>query len=323
MKHLNFLKQKIWNNQVSPERNSCVRRNLQFRLFLLSITLLSCIPANAQDIITLRSGEQIEARVTEISPSELRYKRFDNIDGPTRVVAIADVFAINYENGTREVINPFTPVSATQTQAAPTQQTQGQPAQQQWQTAQTPSQQTQERQNRPQTVGNAHNTRGETAIGVNALVGIEGEYVDFGFGAKILHNISPLMRLAPEINILWNTSSGGFGGVSYTNVNRFMSICANTHIVLPLPVGNLYSLVGIGWANLNVSVRASALGGSVNESVSESVNFLVIPLGVGFEYISKAFPKLSLVGESKLKFMFTDGNSGSRLYVGGGIKYKF
>jgi len=61
--------------------------------------------ANAQDIITLKNGNEIKAKVTEISSSEIKYKRFDNQDGPTVTVAKSEVFAVNYENGTREVIS--------------------------------------------------------------------------------------------------------------------------------------------------------------------------------------------------------------------------
>jgi len=63
--------------------------------------------ANAQDFITLRNGEVITAKVIEISPTEIRYKSFDNLDGPTRIIPIKEVFAINYANGTREVFNPI------------------------------------------------------------------------------------------------------------------------------------------------------------------------------------------------------------------------
>jgi len=70
--------------------------------------LLGISSVYAQDIITLRNGDEIKARVTEITPSEIKYKRFENLDGPTVTVAKSDVFAINYENGTREVINSAT-----------------------------------------------------------------------------------------------------------------------------------------------------------------------------------------------------------------------
>ena len=73
--------------------------------FLILILFFSCISVYAQDIITLRSGARIEAKVTEITTTELRYKRFEQLNGPTRVFPLADVFAVNYEDGTREVFN--------------------------------------------------------------------------------------------------------------------------------------------------------------------------------------------------------------------------
>jgi len=76
----------------------------KFNTFVF-ILFFSSISVYAQDVITLRNGTRIEAKVTEITSSELRYKRLEQLDGPTRVVPLADVFAINYEDGTREVIN--------------------------------------------------------------------------------------------------------------------------------------------------------------------------------------------------------------------------
>jgi len=64
--------------------------------------------AKAQDVITLKSGEEIKVKVTEISATEIKYKQFENLDGPTIVIEKAKVFAINYENGTREIINVIT-----------------------------------------------------------------------------------------------------------------------------------------------------------------------------------------------------------------------
>ena len=63
------------------------------------------IAATDYDVIILRSGEQIKAEVMEISPTEVKYKRFEYLNGPIRVVLLADVFIINYKNGTQEVIN--------------------------------------------------------------------------------------------------------------------------------------------------------------------------------------------------------------------------
>ena len=95
---------------------------------IILILLLSSISVYAQDVITLRTGEQIEARVTEISPTELRYRRFDQLEGPIRIIPLAEVFAINYESGLREIINPLAPAAGQGTPASQIQM-QEQPAQ--------------------------------------------------------------------------------------------------------------------------------------------------------------------------------------------------
>ena len=60
---------------------------------------------HAQDVIVLLNGDEIEAKVLEISSSEIRYKNYNNQDGPTIVIAKSEVQAINYENGTSEIIS--------------------------------------------------------------------------------------------------------------------------------------------------------------------------------------------------------------------------
>jgi len=82
-------------------------------LTILAIVMAGVFHTYAQDVITLKSGEEIKAKVTEISSSEIKYKRFDNLDGPTIVIEKVKVFAINYENGTREVINAITEANIT------------------------------------------------------------------------------------------------------------------------------------------------------------------------------------------------------------------
>jgi len=61
----------------------------------------------AQDVVTMTDGTQIKAKVTEINSSEIKYNRFDHLDGPTIVVAKASVHAIAFENGIHEVFNPL------------------------------------------------------------------------------------------------------------------------------------------------------------------------------------------------------------------------
>ena len=75
------------------------------KIISLLILNLTSISIYAQDVITLRNGEEIKAKVTEINSSEIKYRRFENLEGPTIIVSRADVFFINYENGTRQIIN--------------------------------------------------------------------------------------------------------------------------------------------------------------------------------------------------------------------------
>jgi hypothetical protein len=77
------------------------------RFFLAAVFFFTagafCV--KAQDLIILRDGNVIESKVMEISVSEIRYKRFDHLDGPMIVIARADVLSIRYENGKNEIMN--------------------------------------------------------------------------------------------------------------------------------------------------------------------------------------------------------------------------
>jgi hypothetical protein len=76
------------------------------------------VSVSAQDIIVLTDGNMIEAKVEEISPTEIKYRRFDNLNGPLNIINKSDVYSIKYENGTVEVINAA-PSSAPQSPSIP------------------------------------------------------------------------------------------------------------------------------------------------------------------------------------------------------------
>jgi len=60
----------------------------------------------SQDVITLRSGVIIQSKILEIGQTDIKYKKFDNQNGPVYVVMKSDVTGILYENGTKDVFNP-------------------------------------------------------------------------------------------------------------------------------------------------------------------------------------------------------------------------
>jgi hypothetical protein len=66
----------------------------------------------AQDIITLRNGEEIKALVQEVGATEVRYKKFENAAGPTYAFRKVDVFTIKYANGERVVFSDTTTTPA-------------------------------------------------------------------------------------------------------------------------------------------------------------------------------------------------------------------
>jgi hypothetical protein len=74
----------------------------------------------SQDIITLKSGEEIKAKVLEVGTSEIKYKKFDNMDGPSYTVIKSNVFMIKYANGSKDVFKTETESSSI---ALPTQTT--------------------------------------------------------------------------------------------------------------------------------------------------------------------------------------------------------
>lgn len=68
-------------------------------LFVLFAVWCGAMTAAAQDLIVKTDASQIEARVLEISPDAVRYKRFSNPDGPTYVLPVAEIQCIRYANG--------------------------------------------------------------------------------------------------------------------------------------------------------------------------------------------------------------------------------
>ena len=95
---------------------------------VLTLVLVCCavLTVAAQDTIFKTDAQSIQARIIEVSPSEVRYKRFSNPDGPTYVLPVADISHIIYQNGERDDFNatdaavqPSAPQPAAQPAARP------------------------------------------------------------------------------------------------------------------------------------------------------------------------------------------------------------
>nr|MBC7612395.1 hypothetical protein [Pseudopedobacter sp.] len=63
---------------------------------------LGILQSKAQDKIYKKDGTVLEAKVTEVGSSEIKYKAFANLNGPVYTIAKAAILKITYENGNVE-----------------------------------------------------------------------------------------------------------------------------------------------------------------------------------------------------------------------------
>ena len=152
---------------------------------LIIASFVSIFCAQAQDVITFRNAEQIKAKVTEISPSEIKYKRFDNLDGPTITVLRSEVFAITYENGRRDIINPFTATESGASQA---------------------------RQNAGSSGNEASSRQGKAAIGVRAGLNISK------FGGDVENTTKTGIQLGLAANFFLNENFSFQSGLLFSQL---------------------------------------------------------------------------------------------------------
>lgn len=75
------------------------------KLIIFSILIFQFLFSTAQDKIVTTTGEEILAKVLEILPLEVKYKRFDNLEGPLYSLSKKDIVLITFENGTVETMN--------------------------------------------------------------------------------------------------------------------------------------------------------------------------------------------------------------------------
>lgn len=85
------------------------------KLIALAALCVAGSYASAQDLIVKKDGSVIQAKVTKIGTSEVEYKKWSNQDGPQYSISVADILAINYQNGEKET---FENVGAGSSQAA-------------------------------------------------------------------------------------------------------------------------------------------------------------------------------------------------------------
>jgi len=87
----------------------------QYVLTIIAITL-TWTYSFSQDVITTKSGKNIQAKVIEVGLTEIKYKMVNNLDGPIYSILKSDVIMTRYENGIVELYKedqkPGTPEQA-------------------------------------------------------------------------------------------------------------------------------------------------------------------------------------------------------------------
>ena len=83
-------------------------------IFTTITALLYGVSVFSQDVITLKNGEDIQALVQEIGEVDVKYKKFNNPNGPNYTLKKSEIFRIKYDNGDQDVFeNNTAPITVT------------------------------------------------------------------------------------------------------------------------------------------------------------------------------------------------------------------
>jgi hypothetical protein len=83
----------------SPSNKNAMNKSAYF-ILLLFMTVVCKI--TAQDDLITTKDEFFKVKVLEINQTEIKFKSFNNLNGPTKVLPIAVIRSIKYENGVVE-----------------------------------------------------------------------------------------------------------------------------------------------------------------------------------------------------------------------------
>ena len=73
------------------------------KILLISLFIVAFNFGKGQDLIFKTDGTEIKSKVIEITKDEIKYMKFEQLNGPLRNISITDVFMVIYQDGTREV----------------------------------------------------------------------------------------------------------------------------------------------------------------------------------------------------------------------------
>ena len=265
---------------------SHMSRGLLFIVACFALLAASTFSVNAQDIITLRNGDEIKAKVVEVGVTEIRYKNYDNLDGPNRIVAKRDVFVIIYANGTREVISPLNTNSKNTGSTARTTNSRGSSG------------------------SSSQSPAGNMAFGAHLAFAMDKAVNSFGIGAKFQYNVTEPLRLEGSFTYFLPKTYE----VSTLEMTFSMwDFSVNGHYLLSLSEQvAFYPLAGISIVGTSFETKM----GKNLPSMDESETVFGLNIGAGLDL--KVNDKTALNAELK----YRTGNC-SRFMIGAGVVFKF
>ena len=77
--------------------------------YVFGLLLILCCSSfiSAQDTLIKRSGENIPVKVIEVGTSEVKYKKYDNLNGPNFTELKSNLSLIIYQNGSKDDFSNF------------------------------------------------------------------------------------------------------------------------------------------------------------------------------------------------------------------------
>lgn len=86
---------------------------MNLRKILASVLIIVGIICNsqAQDLLVYKNGDEQKVKVLEINTGDVKYKKWDNQQGPTYTVLKSELFMVKYQNGSKDVFKDETPAA--------------------------------------------------------------------------------------------------------------------------------------------------------------------------------------------------------------------
>lgn len=77
--------------------------NKSVKQILTCLLVFAATYLYAQDEIIMTSGDILKSKIVEVGVSEVKYKKWENQEGPVYTAPKSQIFMIKYENGTKDV----------------------------------------------------------------------------------------------------------------------------------------------------------------------------------------------------------------------------